>query len=330
MPGDFTQLPIIDIEPLLIEIGDRNLVAAQIAQACRESGFFYIVGHHVDEQLQVTLEDVSRKFFSQDLEKKLDIGMEKGGRAWRGYFPVGGELTSGKPDLKEGLYFGAELKADDPLVAAGTPMHGPNLFPDISLFQETVLAYITAMTSVGHALMKGIALGLGLNDFYFERYTRDPLILFRIFNYPAEPATSAGQGWGVGEHTDYGLLTILKQDRTGGLQVRSKSGWIDAPPIAGSFVCNIGDMLDRMTGGLYRSTAHRVKSPVEHDRLSFPFFFDPNFNAEVKAIDLGRSVEEDRDKRWDRASVHDFTGTYGEYLLNKVSKVFPQLRREVL
>lgn len=331
MPGDFNQLPIIDIEPLLIEISDRNLVVSQISQACRESGFFYIVGHHVDEQLQVMLEDVSRKFFSRDLEKKLDIGMEKGGRAWRGYFPVGGELTSGKPDLKEGLYFGAELNADDPLVAAGTPMHGPNLFPDISLFRETVLEYITSMTSVGHALMKGIALGLGLNEFYFaDRYTRDPLILFRIFNYPADPATSAGQGWGVGEHTDYGLLTILKQDRTGGLQVRSKSGWIDAPPIAGSFVCNIGDMLDRMTGGLYRSTTHRVKSPVEHDRLSFPFFFDPNFNVEVKAIDLGRSVEEDRDKRWDRASVHDFSGTYGEYLLNKVSKVFPQLRREVL
>jgi isopenicillin N synthase-like dioxygenase len=316
MPGDFTQLPIIDIEPLLIGIGDSNAVAAQIAQACRESGFFYIVGHHVDEQLQVELEDVSRRFFSQDLEKKLDIGMEKGGRAWRGYFPIGGELTSGKPDLKEGLYFGAELDANNPLVTAGTPMHGPNLFPDIHLFRETVLTYISAMTSLGHALMKGIALSLGLNEFYFaERYTHDPLILFRIFNYPADTAAAEGQSWGVGEHSDYGLLTILKQDRTGGLQVKSKSGWIDAHPIRGSFVCNIGDMLDRMTGGLYRSTPHRVKSPVEHDRLSFPFFFDPNFNAEVTAIDLGGSIEDDRDNRWDRASVHDFSGTYGEYLL---------------
>lgn len=331
MPGDFTQLPIIDIEPLLIGVGDRNAVAAQIGLACRESGFFYIIGHQVGEQLQVTLEDLSRRFFSQDLEKKRDIAMEKGGRAWRGYFPIGGEMTSGKPDLKEGLYFGAELDANHPLVAAGTPMHGRNLFPDISLFRETVLDYISAMTSLGHTLMKGIALSLGLNEFYFaERYTRDPLILFRIFNYPADPAAAEGQGWGVGEHTDYGLLTILKQDRTGGLQVKSKSGWIDAPPIPGSFVCNIGDMLDRMTGGLYRSTPHRVKSPAEHDRLSFPFFFDPNFNAEVTAIDLEGSIEDDRGKRWDRSSVHDFSGTYGEYLLNKVSRVFPQLRREVL
>lgn len=322
--GDFTQLPIIDIEPLVMGIGDNETVAAQIAQACRESGFFYIVGHHVDEHLQTKLEDLGRLFFAQPIEEKLGISMEKGGRAWRGYFPIGGELTSGRPDLKEGLYLGAELDADHPRVKAGTPMHGPNLFPNIALFRETVLEYITAMTNLGHSVMKGIALSLGLNEYYFaERYTNDPLILFRIFNYPA---TVEEQGWGVGEHTDYGLLTILKQDRTGGLQVRSKSGWIDAPPIPGSFVCNIGDMLDRMTGGLYRSTPHRVKSPAERGRLSFPFFFDPNFDAEVKAIDLGRAIDDDSDNRWDGASVHRFSGTYGDYLLNKVSRVFPHLQ----
>lgn len=331
MPGDFSRLPIIDIEPLVIGIGDRTSVAAQIAHACRASGFFYIVGHHVDESLQRKLEDLSRSFFAQDLERKLGIGMEKGGRAWRGYFPVGGELTSGKPDLKEGLYFGAELDVDHPLVISGTPMHGPNLFPDnVPLFRESVLEYMTAMTRLGHTLMKGIALSLGLNESYFaERYTNDPLILFRIFNYPVHAGVH-DQSWGVGEHTDYGLLTILKQDRTGGLQVKSKSGWVDAPSVPGSFVCNIGDMLDRMTGGLYRSTPHRVRSPSKHDRLSFPFFFDPNFNAEVRPIEVDAPPDDDRDKRWDRASVHDFSGTYGDYLLSKVAKVFPQLRREVL
>lgn len=327
MPGDFSSLPIIDIEPLLTSIGDKNAVASQIAQACRESGFFYIVGHNVDERLQKKLEDLSRMFFAQTLKEKLGIRMEKGGRAWRGYFPVGGELTSGKPDLKEGLYFGAELEAEHPLVKSETPMHGSNLFPDVALFRETVLEYIGAMTRLGHSLMQGIALSLGLNESYFaERYTSDPLILFRIFNYPA---TEQAQAWGVGEHTDYGLLTILKQDRTGGLQVRSKSGWVDAAPAPGAFVCNIGDMLDRMTGGLYRSTAHRVKSPAKHDRLSFPFFFDPNFNAEVRPIATAKPIDDDRDTRWDRASVHGFSGTYGDYLLNKVAKVFPHLRRDV-
>jgi isopenicillin N synthase-like dioxygenase len=103
-------IPVIDISALVSGTADRRAVADNIGQACRDCGFFYIVGHGVDEQLQRRLEEVSRQFFAQDLATKLDISMTRGGRAWRGYFPVGGELTSGKPDLKEGIYFGAELR----------------------------------------------------------------------------------------------------------------------------------------------------------------------------------------------------------------------------
>jgi isopenicillin N synthase-like dioxygenase len=331
MTVGFTRIPVIDVNPLVTGRGDRSAVAQQIGQACRESGFFYIIGHGVDEGLQQQLEHLSRDFFAQDLNTKMAIAMEKGGRAWRGYFPVGDELTSGKPDIKEGIYFGAELADEHPLVQAGVPMHGCNLFPaNEPAWRETVLRYLDAMTQLGHTLMMGIALSLGLEATYFsDRYTNDPLILFRIFNYPPTP-TQQEPIWGVGEHTDYGLLTILKQDESGGLQVKSNSRWVEAPPIPNSFVCNIGDMLDRMTGGLYRSTPHRVKNSSGRDRLSFPFFFDPNFNVEVKPIDLGLSTQDDHHERWDKASVHAFQGTYGDYVLNKVSKVFPQLRQSVL
>ncbi|MBW4605644.1 MAG: isopenicillin N synthase family oxygenase [Hassallia sp. WJT32-NPBG1] len=329
----FSQVPVIDISGLIKRSGDLT-AASQIGQACRECGFFYIVGHGVDEKLQQRLEQLSRQFFAQDLETKLKIRMALAGKAWRGYFPVGGELTSGKPDLKEGIYFGAELGENHPLVQADTPMHGSNLFPDnIPLLRETVLEYMEAMTQLGHTLMSGIALSLGLEESYFaDRYTSDPLTLFRIFYYPPHLSPPGGENrWGVGEHTDYGVLTILKQDDSGGLQVKSKSGWIAAPPVADSFVCNIGDMLDRMTGGLYRSTPHRVQNESEGDRLSFPFFFDPNFDVEVKPIQLsGVVVDDDKSERWDKASVHDFRGTYGDYVLSKVSKVFPELRRSVL
>ena len=124
------------------------------------------------------------------------------------------------------------------------------------------------MTQLGHVLMEGIAMSLGLDASYFaDRYTREPLTLFRIFNYPYEPAAMEEPPWGVGEHTDYGLLTILKQDDAGGLEVKSPDGWIPAPPVPNSFVCNIGDMLDRMTAGQYRSTAHRVRNLAARDRL---------------------------------------------------------------
>lgn len=332
MPSHPPKIPVINIQPLITKTHERYDVAEKIRQACCDSGFFYIIGHGVDVALQDRLEELSRQFFAQDQDTKMKISMAKGGRAWRGYFPVGDELTSGKPDLKEGIYFGDELDDDHPLVQAGVPLHGLNLFPDnIPLFRETILDYMAAMTQLGHQLMSGIALSLGLESSYFiDRYTWNPLILFRIFNYP--PAPSNAEQWGVGEHTDYGLLTMLKQDHAGGLQVKSKSGWIEAPPIPNSFICNIGDMLDRLTGGLYRSTPHRVRNLANHDRLSFPFFFDPSFAAEMKPIEhlYSDSIQDDANDRWDKVSVQAFQGTYGEYILNKVSKVFPELHQNVL
>src|SRR5689334_16662283 len=102
-------IPVINIRALLSKTEDHHQVAAAIGNACRDYGFFYIVAHGIDEDLQRRLEEASRQFFAQDLETKLGISMSRGGRAWRGYFPVRGELTSGRPDLKEGVYFGAEL-----------------------------------------------------------------------------------------------------------------------------------------------------------------------------------------------------------------------------
>ena len=223
-------VPVIDVAPLVTGTGDRSSVAARIGQACRTTGFFYVVGHGIDEGLQRRLEEWSRRFFAQNLQTKMEIAMERGGRAWRGYFPVGAELTSGRPDVKEGIYFGAELSPDHPRVKDGTPLHGPNLFPrNMPELRDVVLAYMGGMTELGHALMEGIALSLGLDASYFaDRYTREPLTLFRIFNYPGDPTAPDDEPrWGVGEHTDYGMLTILKQDDTGGLQV--KSGGNSAP-----------------------------------------------------------------------------------------------------
>ena len=328
-------VPIIDVAPLVADAGDQEAVAAAMGRACRENGFFYVIGHGVSEDLSQRLEELTHAFFAQDVETKLEIRMALAGKAWRGYFQVGDELTSGRPDVKEGLYFGLELSEDDPRVRAGLPLHGPNLFPaGIPDFGNTILQYMAALTDLGHALMRGVALSLGLEPSYFrERYMADPLILFRTFHYPpVMPKSEEDEQWGVGEHTDYGVLTILKQDDVGGLQVKMRSQWIDAPPVPDSFVCNIGDMLDRLTRGLYRSTPHRVQNVSGRSRFSFPFFFDPGFDTRVEAIDLSavRLPEDDKEERWDHASVREFESTYGDYVLGKVSKVFPELRRSVM
>ncbi len=227
------------------------------------------------------------------------------------------------PDRKEGIYFGAELPPSDRPLA-----HGPNVFPRRPAdLRDAVLGYIDALTALGHAVMSGIALGLGLEQEWFRRrLTADPVVLFRIFHYPPATASEHAEAWGVGEHTDYGLLTMLLQDDVGGLQVRSPTGWIDVPADPDALVCNVGDMLERMTGGRYRSTPHRARNVASRGRLSFPFFFDPGWDAEVVPVpDVATAPAEPAPQRWDGADVLELSGTYGEYLLAKVAKVFPAL-----
>ena len=165
-------LPVIDVGPLVSDPPSAAIeaVAAQIQAACRERGFFYLTGHGMPGELLDQLADASAEFFALPLADKLEIDMEHGGRAWRGYFPVGAELTSGRPDLKEGLYFGAELPADDPRVLAGLPLHGSNLFPrQVPRLGPLVLAYLGEMTRLGQAVLAGVALSLGLDAAYFAR-----------------------------------------------------------------------------------------------------------------------------------------------------------------
>lgn len=326
------KLPIIDVGALVAaDRGARQEAARQINAAARAYGFFYVTNHGVDAALLARMVRLSRAFFRLDAAQKLAIPMSAGGTAWRGYFPLGGELTSGRPDWKEGLYLGSELGPEHDRVRRGVILHGANLWPALDGFKETVLAYLDALERLGHALLGGIALGLGLPERYFaEHGTANPLLL-RLFNYPSVPVPAGSDArWGVGEHTDYGLLTMLWQDDVGGLQVRTDAGWIDAPPVPDTLVCNVGDMLDRMTGGRLRSVPHRVAVNTSgRDRLSIPLFFDPDFDARVQLIPGSGPGQDDSGRRWDGANLQAFEGTYGDYVTAKIGKVFPDLRRAV-
>ncbi len=307
-------LPIVDVGPLVAGTDD-GAVARALDRACREVGFAYVVGHGVDATLQDRLHAATQAFFALDDAAKDQVAMRHAGRAWRGWFPLHGELTSGRPDAKEGIYFGAELGADDPRVGAGLPLHGANLFPDaVPELRAAVLEWLTAMAALGQQLLRGLAVGLGLAPSWFaDHLTADPLLLFRIFRYPVleDPA-----GWGVAEHTEYGLLTILLQDERGGLEVRTADGWTQAPPVPGSFVINLGDMLERLTGGRYRSTPHRVRTTSGQDRLSFAFFLDPGWDVEVQPLPLDDAGPAGpAPARWYLIVLAALTGTYVEFLI---------------
>jgi isopenicillin N synthase-like dioxygenase len=281
------RLPVIDLSQ-----GDS--AASAIDAACRAHGFFYIVGHGVDDALIAAAFDASKRFFALDETTKNRWHIDRSGIR-RGFDPIGWQvLDPGTPtDLKESFYIGVDRGADDPLVRAGTPNHGANQWPDEGSapgFRAALRAYDAAVALLARRLMRLIALGLGLNGDHFERYLRDPMPVLRVLHYPPQPATAEPGQIGCGAHTDWGGITLLAQDDAGGLQVQAADGgWIEATPIPGSFVVNLGDMMQRWTNDRYRSTLHRVinRHGMERGgrhRYSIAYFFDIDYHAEVSAL----------------------------------------------
>jgi isopenicillin N synthase-like dioxygenase len=305
---------------------DLTDAAERIDQACRDIGFFAVP---LPPELQVArqrLLDLAAEFFALPEAEKAAVAMPLAGAAWRGWFPLGGELTSGIPDRKEGYYFGVELPPEP--ADRARPMHGPNLWPHRPAgVRPAVTEWMAAMEALGQRILALMALGLGRDEHFFARgLTAAPTSLFRIFRYPPHPDGDDAT-WGVGEHTDYGLLTLLATDGTPGLEVNVHGEWLDAPADADLVICNLGDMLERLTGGRYRSTPHRARNHSGHDRYSLPFFLDPGWDAVVEPLAFadGWTAPALTHARWDRANLTEVQGTYGDWLGAKVRKVFPDL-----
>jgi isopenicillin N synthase-like dioxygenase len=322
-----TYAPGVDIPIIHLDAADAPTA---VDRACRTNGFFALSGHGIDPLVRLQLIDTARHVFDLPVERKQRFGLPTGGAAWRGWFPMGDELTSGVPDLKEGYYFGRELPPTD------RPLHGPNVWPDdVPELRSQVLDWMEAMERVGQRVLAAMAVGLGLrSDWFAQNLTDDPTVLFRIFRYPPHPTEALADAtrWGVAEHTDYGLLTLLAHDGTPGLDVNVGGRWVAVDSDPDLLICNLGDMLDRLTLGRYRSTAHRVRNTAGHDRISLPFFLDPAWNARVEPLPLDDpwDVPAERSDRWDRQDLTTVDGTYGHWLTSKVSHVFPALAATVL
>jgi isopenicillin N synthase-like dioxygenase len=286
------RIPIIDMGPFLN--GDafaRAAVARQIGEAAEKIGFFYIINHGVPDALVADVYAQAKRFFELPAAQKGEISIEKSA-CHRGWFMMGGEnLDPAKQkragDLKEGIKIGRDLGADHRLVQAATPLHGANQWPaNLPGWRETMQDYYDAMEKLGREMLHAFALALRIPEDYFDGWLAAPMTTLGPLHYPPQAGHITEAQLGAGAHTDYGCLTMLAQDDAGGLQVRGKDGaWIDAPPVAGSFVVNIGDMMERWTNGVFTSTLHRVINVSGRERYSLPFFFDPDFDAPVVCLD---------------------------------------------
>ncbi len=284
------EIPVIDISPLLHGPAPaRAEVVRAIGEACRNIGFFYVVNHGVPQELIARVYAEAARFFAQSAEKKAEIAIEKSA-CHRGWFQMGGEnLDPAKQtkagDLKEGIKIGRDLGPEHPLVRAGTPLHGPNQWPDLPGWRDVMQEYYDAMEKLGRTLLQAFAGALGLEQTYFDGWLEAPMTTLGPLHYPPQKGHITEAQIGAGAHTDYGCLTMLAQDDAGGLQVRNAAGvWIDAPPVKGSFVVNIGDMMERWTNGVFTSTLHRVVNMSGRERYSLPYFFDPDFSAPVECL----------------------------------------------
>jgi isopenicillin N synthase-like dioxygenase len=283
-------LPLIDMAG--VREGDPASICRageQIRQACSESGFFYIVNHGVPQVVIDQAMAAAKTFFARPPEVKRQVAVNKRHRGWHA---LGGALMyeATKPDFKEFFSIGLDLPEDDPCVLAGEALRGPNQWPAFMPELRTALDdYYAAIGRAGADLLKAVAVGLGIEqDFFAPKYGK-PLQRTQMVYYPPHPPMAEADQFGVAPHTDYGCITLLYQDNSGGLQVRElgSNSWIDATPIEGSLVVNVGDLLARWSNDRFRSTLHRVINKSGHERYSIATFYDPTYSAVVDPCDLG-------------------------------------------
>jgi isopenicillin N synthase-like dioxygenase len=284
---DFDRIPVIDVGPLLgSDEGQIATVAARIGEVCRSIGFFYVTNHGIPDDVIAAMIEQSKRFFDLPLaiKSKYDIDICQ---RHRGYVPVGGLAAdpTAEADLQEGYEVSLELPESDPDYRAGNIMYGPNLWPtELPGFREEVYAYYEAVLALGRRVLGAFEIALGLPRGYFDDKTDKPMGQLRLIHYPPQQGPICERRVGIGAHSDYECFTLLLQTAAG-LQVRNVQGdWVEAPPLPGTLVVNIGDMMMRWTNGQFVSTGHRVINTSGGSRYSFPFFFGANFETVVRPL----------------------------------------------
>ena len=279
---DFSEVPVVDIGPLVHgkSSGEARTVDA-IARACQDVGFMYVRNHNVSAWALNRLIEQARRFFALSTPDKMSVAVENSPH-FRGYLPL--EYTGNEGEKGKNLQEGFMIMHERPLDAF--PIHGPNQWPRaLPSLHSAMWDYFTAMENLAAALLHGFALALGLKRDFFDSFHRCPMNVLKLNHYPPQEIMDETEIIGVGGHCDGGSFTILWHDSLGGLEVRNKRGdWVGVPPIAGTFVINIANLLQRCTNGRFSSTEHRVINRYGKDRYSIAFFVYPAHDTIISPV----------------------------------------------
>lgn len=288
---DHSSVPNIDISALGGADAKAHAQTVQrIRTAATDNGAFYVSGHGIDPALITGLIAAAKSFFAKSEQEKMACYIGKSTNH-RGYVPPGEEqLGGGTKDAKEAFDLSADLPADDPDYVAGNPLLGPNQWPaDMPDFKAQVTAYYDAAYELGERLTRGFSEALGLPSTALDGYFTKPPSQLRLIHYPFNPDPGADAP-GIGAHTDYEVFTLLLPTAPGLEVMNSEGEWIDAPPIEGALVVNIGDVLQMWSNDTFVATSHRVRK-VSEERYSFPLFFACDYDVEVKPLDTFVSAD---------------------------------------
>ncbi len=294
-----TTVPVIDLTPFGEGAPEkRAAVARAVDTACTDIGFFTIVGHRVPERLVARMLETSRAFFDLPVPAKQAVARPAPEQS-RGYIALGDENLSYSrgdattTDLKEFFAIGPVDVPDDDYHRRpeAYPSFAPNLWPaHPPEFRAVWTEYYRAMETLAGRIMRIFAVALGLREDFFREATDRHISGIRANHYPEQVEAPRPGQIRAGAHTDYGAVTILLPEDVPGLQVCNRQGeWVDVTAPAGTFVCTIGDLLQRWTNDRWISTMHRVVNPPReaargNRRLSIPFFFQPNYDAVIECL----------------------------------------------
>lgn len=297
MPDSQTDdLPIIDFAPFLQgDFAARQTIGKSIDRVCRMGGIFYLTQHGIDPHMLDKCFQQARLFFALPRTEKEKIAITKS-PCHRGWFDIGGEAldrqNQPQGDHKEGIKIGRDLPPTHAFVQQNIALHGPNQWPDLPDWQGDMQTAYDAFSMLAKKLMQAIALGLGLDETYFDNWLAQPMATLAPLRYPPihtihkdKAHTCHTQTLSAGAHTDFGCLALLAQDNIAGLQIRTANDtWQTIHPRKSCLIVNIGDMLELWTGGLYRAPQHRVLNTSHHMRHSLAFFYDPQYDTPLHVL----------------------------------------------